>query len=204
MPRLTSSSSLKAASGTNGAGSRPRTRNDIACTFVVRDTTYLPRTGPIDPELAKSRRPGAGMEFATKGGPVSKRDAPVSKFLVFTLALIAVTISQALSAPATMRGADRSDTCLRAGLDQLANSSGALLCVSSTDFRNASFRGTDLSGTNLAHANMDGADVTDAAMLTTSFYGTDLTRVKGLSQKQLDQACGDPATKVPRNMSVHI
>jgi len=127
----------------------------------------------------------------------------MSKFMVFTLALIAVTISQALSAPAAMRGADMSDSCLRTGLDQGQNS-GALMCVSISDFRNASFRGTDLSGANLAHANMDGADVTDAAMVTTSVAGTDLTRVTGLSQKQLDQACGDTATKVPHNMSVHI
>jgi uncharacterized protein YjbI with pentapeptide repeats len=127
----------------------------------------------------------------------------VSKFLVFSLALIAVTISQALSAPAAMRGADRSDTCLRAGLD-LEQNSRALICASVSDFRNASFRGTDLSGTNLAHANMDGADVTDAAMVTTSVAGTDLTHATGLSQKQLDQACGDTATKVPHNMSVHI
>ncbi len=127
----------------------------------------------------------------------------MSKLLVFTLALIAVTISQALSAPAVMRGADPSDTCLRSTLDVGASSRGVLMCVSNSDFRNASFRGSDLSGSNLSHADLDGADVTGAAMSMTSFNGTDLTRVKGLSQKQLDQACGDVATKVRAGLKVH-
>jgi hypothetical protein len=158
------------------------------------------------------------MAFATKGGPVSKRDLTLSKLLVFTLALIAVTISQALSGPAairshirhcsscTLRGADLSDTCLKAGYDKGTNSSRAdavLLCKSYSDFRNASFRGADLSGANLAHANLDGADVTGAAMSTTSFDGTDLTHVKGLSQTQLDHACGDSGTRVPAGLNVH-
>lgn len=106
----------------------------------------------------------------------------MSKLLVFTLALIAVSISQALSAPA-LRGSDLSD-------------SGA-------DFRNASFVRLDLSGANLAHANLTGADLTDAATLTTAFHGTDLTHVNGLSQRQLDHACGDAGTKVPLGMKVH-
>ena len=134
----------------------------------------------------------------------------MSKLLVFTLALIAVTISQALAAPAhnpSLRGADLSDTCLKSGFDEGSNFGGAnavLMCKSNSDFRNASFRGADLSGANLARSNLNGADVTGAAMLATSVAGADLRGVKGLDQKQLDQACGDTATKVPAHMSVHI
>jgi uncharacterized protein YjbI with pentapeptide repeats len=125
--------------------------------------------------------------------------------MVFTLALIAVAISQALSAPAPkLRGSDLSDTCLKAGFAGDANSArGKFLCGSNWDFRNASFRGVDLSGANFSNADLAGADVTGAAMLTTAFDGTDLSRVKGLNQKQLDQACGDAATKVPAGLKVH-
>ena len=115
-----------------------------------------------------------------------RSETALSKLLVFTLALIAVSISQALSAPAHtifLRGSDVSDPV--------------------ADFRNASFIAVDLSGANLSHANLAGADVSRAAMLATTLNGADLTRVKGLSQKQLDRACGDAGTKVPAGMKVH-
>jgi hypothetical protein len=127
----------------------------------------------------------------------------VSKLLVFTLALIAVTISQALSAPVAIRGGDGSETCLRSALDDGTGSAGVLMCASTSDFRNASFRDADLSGANLSNAALDGADMTGAATSMTSFDGTDLTRVRGLTQKQLDQACGDVATKVRAGLKVH-
>lgn len=112
----------------------------------------------------------------------------MSKLLVFALALIAVSISQALSA----------SNCLRTSDMRGSDPSGTY-----TDFRNASFRNVNLSGANFAHANLAGADVTGAAMLTTALNGTDLTRVKGLTQNQLDRACGDGETKVPVGMKVH-
>jgi len=62
---------------------------------------------------------------------------------------------------------------------------------------------TELSGANLAGSKMDGADLTGAKMSITSFLGTDLTKVKGLTQKQLDVACGDAATKLPPRLKVH-
>ena len=37
----------------------------------------------------------------------------------------------------------------------------------------------------------------------TSFLGTDLRHVKGLTQKQLDVACGDATTKLPPGLHVH-
>jgi uncharacterized protein YjbI with pentapeptide repeats len=76
--------------------------------------------------------------------------------------------------------------------------------MSYANFSGATFRGTDLSGANLAHANLDGADLTGAITTITSFKGTDLTRAKGLTQAQLDAACGDAETKVPGGLAVHI
>ena len=66
----------------------------------------------------------------------------------------------------------------------------------------ATFRGADLSGANLAHAKLDGADLTGANLNITSIKGTDLTRVKGLTQGQLDGACGDGETKAPAGLQV--
>lgn len=104
-----------------------------------------------------------------------------------------------------LAGADLSNQCVKNGNLQGADFDNAklvLACMSYADFKGATFRRADLSGANLAHADLDGADLTGAVLVSTSFKGTDLTRAKGLTQAQLDQACGDAATKAPAGMSV--
>ena len=104
-----------------------------------------------------------------------------------------------------LAGADLTNTCVKGGNLEGADFSGAklvLMCMSYADFKGASFRHTDLAGANLAHAKLDGADFTGASLSITSFKGTDLRRAKGLTQKQLDAACGDADTKAPQGLSV--
>jgi uncharacterized protein YjbI with pentapeptide repeats len=74
--------------------------------------------------------------------------------------------------------------------------------MSYADFSGASFRDTDLAGANLAHAKLDDADFTNADLSITSFKGTDLSHARGLTQKQLDQACGDANTKPPFGLRI--
>jgi uncharacterized protein YjbI with pentapeptide repeats len=105
-----------------------------------------------------------------------------------------------------LEGADLSNTCVKAHDLHGADFDGAtavLMCMSYANFTDATFRGADLSGANLAHARLDGADMTGAVMTITSIKGTDLTKVKGLTQKQLNAACGDADTKVPAGLTVH-
>ena len=105
-----------------------------------------------------------------------------------------------------LAGADLTNTCVKEHDLHGANFDGAnatLMCMSFANFTNATFRGTELSGANLAGARMDGADLTGAKTSITSFLGTDLTKVKGLTQSQLDVACGDAETKLPPGLKVH-
>jgi uncharacterized protein YjbI with pentapeptide repeats len=105
-----------------------------------------------------------------------------------------------------LSGADLTNTCVKEHDLHGANFDGAnatLMCMSFANFTNASFRGTELSGANLAGAKMDGADLTGAKTSITSFLGTDLTKVKGLTQAQLNVACGDAKTKLPPGLRVH-
>src|SRR3954471_15961868 len=98
-----------------------------------------------------------------------------------------------------LAGADLTNTCVKEHDLHDANFDGAnatLMCMSFSNFTNASFRGTELSGANMAGAKMDGADLTGAKPAITSFLGTDLTKVKGLTRPQLDVACGDSKTKL--------
>jgi uncharacterized protein YjbI with pentapeptide repeats len=104
-----------------------------------------------------------------------------------------------------LAGADLTNQCVKGGNLTGADFDNArlvLMCMSYANFKNATFRGADLSGANLAHAVLDGANLTGAQMTITSIKGTDLTRVRGLTQAQLDTACGDTDTKVPAGMAV--
>ena len=102
-----------------------------------------------------------------------------------------------------LMGADLANTCVKEHDLRGANFDGAnatLMCMSFADFHNASFLGTELSGANMAGAKMDGADLTGAITSVTSFLGTDLRNVKGLTQKQIDLACSDKDTKLPAGL----
>ena len=104
-----------------------------------------------------------------------------------------------------LSGADLSNTCVKKHDLHGANFDGAnatLMCMSFSNFTNASFRGTELSGANMAGAKMDGADLTGAKTSITSFLGTDLRKVKGLTQAQLDVACSDAATKLQPGLKI--
>jgi uncharacterized protein YjbI with pentapeptide repeats len=105
-----------------------------------------------------------------------------------------------------LKGADLTNTCVKEHDLHGANFDGAnatLMCMSFANFTGATFRGTDLSGANLAGAKLDGADLTGAKTSITSFLGTDLRHVKGLTQKQLDVACSDSKTKLPAGLKIH-
>ena len=104
-----------------------------------------------------------------------------------------------------LKGADLTNSCVKDHDLHGANFDGAnatLMCMSNSNFTNTSFRGTDLSGANMAGAKMDGADLTGAKTSITSFLGTDLRKVKGLTQKQLDVACSDRRTKLPPGLKI--
>ena len=106
-----------------------------------------------------------------------------------------------------LKGADLTNTCVKEHDLHGADFDGAnatLMCMSFANFTNASFRGTELSGANLAGARMDGADMTGARTSITSFLGTDLSQVKGLTQAQLDVACSDDKTKLPAGLKPHF
>lgn len=101
---------------------------------------------------------------------------------------------------ARLRQADLSLTTLDG-----ANLSGANLSV-------ANAFGTRMNRANLSKANLDqasfvgawlgGSDLTGASMAGTNLSGAELPGVSGLTQGQLDQACGDAATVLPKGLRI--
>jgi uncharacterized protein YjbI with pentapeptide repeats len=76
-----------------------------------------------------------------------------------------------------------------------ANLGDAMLAV--TDMRQAILAGANLSRTNLGSADLRGVDLTDALLYRTILYRTKLLYAKGLTQAQLDSACGNDTTILP-------
>ena len=69
--------------------------------------------------------------------------------------------------------------------------------ASRSEFQGADFSGADLSGVSFANANVaratfDGANIT----------GANFETAEGLTQRQLNSACGDYTTRVPRGLRV--
>lgn len=62
----------------------------------------------------------------------------------------------------------------------------------SADGRRANFTRASFAGADVTNMNFDGADLS----------GADLRGARGLTQAQLDNACGDARTRLPRGMRV--
>lgn len=75
------------------------------------------------------------------------------------------------------------------------------------NFKGATITGTNFSSANLARAEFHDAvfegpiDFTGAFTFITRFDGLDLSQATGLTQLQLDQACGTAETKVPEGLA---
>ncbi len=85
------------------------------------------------------------------------------------------------------------------------NFSGATLSVSNLfgarfnrcDFRKADLRNATAVGTYFGSSNLSGANLSGA-----NFSGANLSIARGLTQSQLNLACGDQSTKLPAGMTI--
>jgi hypothetical protein len=81
-----------------------------------------------------------------------------------------------------------------------ANFQGAILDgadLSGADLKGAIFDRADLIGADLSGADLNGADLSGA-----NLSGANLTDVVGLTQEQLDRACGNASTKLPDGLTM--
>jgi uncharacterized protein YjbI with pentapeptide repeats len=117
--------------------------------------------------------------------------------------LVDIYLAQAFLEQAIMRDANLRGANLRFAKLQEADLSGADLTdaqlivawMQGTVLRGAVLDGADLQGADLA-----GADLTGASLARAKLFRTDLRKAKGLTQAQLDRACGDASTRVPAGL----
>jgi uncharacterized protein YjbI with pentapeptide repeats len=70
------------------------------------------------------------------------------------------------------------------------------------NFSGFSLRSARFIQARLEGAVFNGADLADADLRGAHLGSVDLTRTKGLSQRQLDEAVGDERTKLPEGLSI--
>jgi hypothetical protein len=70
------------------------------------------------------------------------------------------------------------------------------------DLHEADLQGALLREADLHQADLHGADLREADLLHADLRGADLTRVKGLTQTQLNAALGDATTRLPSGLTV--
>jgi len=69
-------------------------------------------------------------------------------------------------------------------------------------FGGASFAGANLTNATFVGAFLEGAAFRGANLSGANFSGAEMARATGLTQSQLDRACGDPATVLPRGLRI--
>jgi uncharacterized protein YjbI with pentapeptide repeats len=69
-------------------------------------------------------------------------------------------------------------------------------------FERATLINADASGADFTRASFAGADVTRMNFAGADLSGADLRGARGLTQAQLDLACGDTRTRLPRGLRV--
>ncbi|MBI1407593.1 MAG: pentapeptide repeat-containing protein [Caulobacter sp.] len=94
---------------------------------------------------------------------------------------------------------------LTAAVMNRTNFSGADLRdadASAAVFGGASFAGADLSNANFVGSYLQGANFRGAKLNGTVFSGVEMDRAVGLTQAQLNHACGDLSTRLPAGLRI--
>ena len=69
-------------------------------------------------------------------------------------------------------------------------------------FSSANFAGANLTNASFVGAYLEGANLRGARLEGANFSGAEMDRAVGLTQAQLNQACGDETTRLPRGLHV--
>ncbi|MFN4297405.1 MAG: pentapeptide repeat-containing protein [Brevundimonas sp.] len=69
-------------------------------------------------------------------------------------------------------------------------------------FSSANFAGADLTNASLVGVHLRGANFAGATLTGANLSGADLSGARGLTQGQLDRACGDATTNLPAGLHI--
>lgn len=154
----------------------------------------------------------AFAQVSDTGGPITsqaERDATASRVRggascaacdLFQIDLAYQNISGRDFAGSRIRQAD-----LTIAIADRANFAGANLSLTNMfglRATRANFTGANLSGASLVGAHLGGARVAGALLTGANLSGAELAEAIGLTQDQLNTACGDATTTLPAGMTI--
>lgn len=115
---------------------------------------------------------------------------------VFTDAILADTVFQR----ADVTRGNFSRAIIRGGIFRDADMTGSVF--DNTRFELTDLQDADLSATSFRGAVFDNTRLHGASLTVADLSGADLRTARGLTQSQLDRACGNVATRLPEGMSI--
>lgn len=132
-------------------------------------------------------------------------DADLSSALLYDANLTRALLAAANLSRANLVSADLGGAIMYAANLSRANLSGAKMVGANLSGANLTYAilsaakldAANLSGAELPFANLNGADLDDA-----NLSGADLSSSENLVQAQLDKACGNTKTKLPKDLTV--
>jgi pentapeptide repeat protein len=119
--------------------------------------------------------------------------------------LVLANLSDAYLREANLGGADLFGAKLSGASLIAANLDHALLAyadLSGADLSLANLRNSILANANLSGANLYRANLSATGLSGANLNGAKLRDAKGLTQTQLDEACGDSKTKLPEGLTL--
>lgn len=144
--------------------------------------------------LQKANLQGANLQGANLAS-ANLQGARLENATLVKANLQRTNLNGAILLKANLQEANLQDSALRGAALQRSNLQRAKLewvYLPQAVLSKANLQGANLQWANLAGANLAGADLAGA-----NLAGANLGSLKGLSQKQLDNACGDEKTNLP-------
>lgn len=69
-------------------------------------------------------------------------------------------------------------------------------------FSSSNFNGANLTNSSWVGAYLEGSSFSGATLMGANFSGAQMARATGLTQRQLNTACGDAATSLPGRLTI--
>jgi hypothetical protein len=186
---------VKPALGTSKTPSMPKPAADVQAILTVlgrRRTDYeksaIRPLGSVVLNLSRTDLRGANLTHANLA----------SAWLNHT------NLIRAVLDYADLSGAHLSDADLSVAVLAYAHLSGADLMgahLQNANLFSADLGGADLGGADLGYADLRGADLSGADLGSADLSSANLSHAEGVSQDQINAACGDNDTKLPEALT---
>ena len=165
---------------------------------------FLNGASLVDARLQRADLVGAYLNGATLTF-ANLSDADLSGAQLDDAILVNAILVGADLRAASLRGAQMIDSFLEGANLASADLAGAVLfdadlsrsILAGANLASANLASADLTGASLTEADLSGSILAGASLASADLSGVDLTLALGLTQAQLDVACGDERTQPP-------